>query len=103
MKKVKRIRFTKEQRMEVFRSCGFRCQLCGKDLLKLPKLRIVDHKVPLSNGGTNKDDNLWLLCCDCDKQKKDYIIPEVIRERLNMLVKRNGWIKSRISSAGQSG
>ena len=29
----------------------------------------VDHKIPLSDGGTNDIDNLWLLCRDCHKKK----------------------------------
>lgn len=29
----------------------------------------VDHVVPLSEGGTNDIDNLWLLCIDCHKRK----------------------------------
>jgi 5-methylcytosine-specific restriction endonuclease McrA len=29
----------------------------------------VDHKKPLSEGGANDLDNLWLLCGDCHKRK----------------------------------
>lgn len=29
----------------------------------------VDHKVPLSEGGGNDLDNLWLLCRECHKRK----------------------------------
>ena len=29
----------------------------------------LDHRQPLSAGGTNNDDNLWLLCRDCHKAK----------------------------------
>ena len=29
----------------------------------------IDHRTPLSVGGTNDIDNLWLLCVDCHKRK----------------------------------
>lgn len=29
----------------------------------------LDHRQPLSEGGTNDADNLWLLCRDCHKAK----------------------------------
>lgn len=29
----------------------------------------VDHIVPLSEGGSNEYDNLWLLCRQCHKEK----------------------------------
>lgn len=29
----------------------------------------VDHRTPLSEGGSNVLDNLWLLCIDCHKRK----------------------------------
>jgi 5-methylcytosine-specific restriction endonuclease McrA len=29
----------------------------------------VDHRLPLSEGGDNALDNLWLLCVDCHKAK----------------------------------
>ncbi len=29
----------------------------------------LDHRIPLSEGGSNDHDNLWLLCIDCHKRK----------------------------------
>lgn len=29
----------------------------------------VDHRIPLSEGGSNDDTNLWLLCVGCHKAK----------------------------------
>lgn len=29
----------------------------------------IDHRQPLSEGGTNDLDNLWLLCVECHKRK----------------------------------
>ncbi len=30
---------------------------------------ICDHKVPLSQGGTDDDENLQTICAECDKEK----------------------------------
>jgi 5-methylcytosine-specific restriction endonuclease McrA len=37
----------------------------------LPLKRRIDHKIPLSKGGSNHISNLWLVCEDCDKDKKN--------------------------------
>ncbi len=44
---------------------GFqRCAYCGsKDNLT------IDHIIPLSRGGTNREDNLQCLCRDCNNLK----------------------------------
>jgi 5-methylcytosine-specific restriction endonuclease McrA len=43
---------------------GYRCTMvyCTTNLE-------VDQIVPLSEGGSNEYDNLWLLCRDCHKEK----------------------------------
>jgi 5-methylcytosine-specific restriction protein A len=44
----------------------------------------VDHKIPLEKGGSNDDDNLWLLCNPCHKIKtasdRGYILKTGIAE-----------------------
>ena len=44
------------------RDCGV-CQLCGR------AGSVVDHKRPLWDGGTDDDDNKWLLCDECHNAK----------------------------------
>lgn len=83
----KRKTFSKSEREYVFKRDNYTCQLCGKDLHELPRERILDHKIPLSQLGSNKMENIWLLCNDCDKNKKSDILPELIKERLNKLQK----------------
>lgn len=44
------------------------CPCCGNQLGESPHL---DHKMPLSLGGSNTDDNIQLLRAICNLQKKD--------------------------------
>lgn len=37
-----------------------------------PKLRTIDHVIPLSKGGTNKEDNLQVVCRECNENKGNY-------------------------------
>lgn len=61
---------------------GHRCQACGKGIDDGIKLHI-DHKIPLDWGGSNNDDNLWVLCEICNQGKKaffkDDFDPEVMK------------------------
>lgn len=77
--KVKRKKFSKEFRISIFERDNYECQICYKNLINLEERRI-DHKIPLSKGGGNSVKNLWLLCEDCDKRKKDTIDEELMQE-----------------------
>jgi 5-methylcytosine-specific restriction endonuclease McrA len=83
--KHKRKTFRKVTRRFIFERDNYTCQLCGKDLSLLPNDRILDHKLPLSQLGSNRLSNIWLLCNDCDKNKKSEILPCVLKERLEEL------------------
>jgi len=53
---------------EIFKRDNFTCQKCAsQDLLE------VDHIIPISKGGSNKEDNLQTLCLPCNRKKKDKI------------------------------
>lgn len=71
----KRVRFSKEFRQKIFERDNYECQLCKpkKNLLFLPLNRRIDHKIPLSKGGSNNIENLWLVCDECDTKKKNKI------------------------------
>lgn len=83
--KHKRKLFSKAEREYIFKRDNYTCQLCGKDLYELSHERVLDHKIPLSQFGSNEMKNIWLLCNDCDKNKKSDILPKLIKERLNEL------------------
>ncbi len=71
----KRKKLSKEQRQKIFERDNYECQLCRpkKNLLYLPLKRRIDHKIPLSKGGSNEEENLWLVCDNCDTIKKNKI------------------------------
>ena len=48
-----------------------RCVACGITA-KETQLQ-VDHIIPFSQGGSNKNDNLQTLCLDCNRGKSDRI------------------------------
>jgi hypothetical protein len=68
---ARRTRIGSRKRFKVFRRDGYKCQLCGRnpseDRVKLH----VDHKTPVSKGGSNAMSNLWTLCQDCNFGKSD--------------------------------
>jgi len=78
--KVKRKKFSKEFRNNIFERDNYECQRCYKNLIDLETERRIDHKIPLSKGGGNSVKNLWLLCEECDKRKKDTIEEELMQE-----------------------
>lgn len=55
---------------------GGLCNACGKKLIRYNKKQYhVDHVIPLAKGGSNRPDNLQLLCpfCNLSKNVKDPI------------------------------
>jgi len=55
-------------RFEVFRSDNYRCRICGASAQEGIRLE-VDHKIPVSKGGTDELHNLWTLCFKCNRGK----------------------------------
>lgn len=58
-----------ELRHKVFVRDGYRCRECGKSN-KETSLEI-DHIFPLSKGGPTTEENLQVLCTECNRAKKD--------------------------------
>jgi len=53
------------QRKRIRERDNYHCRKCSRPVLRGE----VDHVVSLDNGGSNDDDNLWLLCVDCHRDK----------------------------------
>lgn len=70
---VERDDFTYEERTEIAKKSDDRCCHCGKKIY-FGYGATVEHFVPLSKGGTNRDINMIMLCEKCNKQKGNYII-----------------------------
>ncbi len=56
------------KRFLVFKRYQFTCVICGRSG-KGVKLE-VDHRLPVSKGGTNSLDNLQTLCFECNRGKR---------------------------------
>lgn len=56
---------SKAKRLRIFERDGNVCLACGS----VRKLTL-DHVVPLSKGGSNRDDNLQTLCAGCNNSVK---------------------------------
>lgn len=53
---------------EIFERDNYTCQKCScKDNLT------IDHKIPLSKGGTNDKENLQVYCLRCNQKKRNLI------------------------------
>jgi len=52
-------------RERILKRDGFACQCCG--LVRSD--HEIDHRIPLEQGGSNGDSNLWTLCHDCHARK----------------------------------
>ena len=61
---------TARTRYLVFKRDTYRCQICGATASDGARLHI-DHKIPVSKGGTGHISNLWVLCEPCNLGKGD--------------------------------
>jgi hypothetical protein len=59
--------------MRVVRRDNYQCQHCGKHL-RDDEVEI-DHKIPVSKGGSSEEHNLRLTCFDCNRDKSDDYTP----------------------------
>jgi hypothetical protein len=79
------IRYNK--RFEILERDNFTCQYCGRSREKYPDIELtVDHKIPLSKGGSNDDHNLITACYDCNEGKKDRLLDkdkDAILDKIN--------------------
>lgn len=63
--KRKNYKHRKKQLFENIKSCFW----CSKELTL--ETATVEHKIPLSKGGSNRNDNLTLACVECNSQRKN--------------------------------
>lgn len=69
--KKKSLRLTKKERNLILLKFSNKCALCGYN--KKDEL-VIDHKIPISKGGTNHPDNLQVLCIECNLRKSNHLI-----------------------------
>ena len=63
--------------IDVFADDGFRCTYCGRSPSEHGVVLHVDHKVPVSRGGSNARENLTTACADCNLEKSDRVLPRM--------------------------
>ncbi len=54
----------------------------------------IEHLLPLAEGGTDEEENLWLACRDCNsyKSSKTFAFDEEIRQTIKLFNPRtNAW------------
>jgi len=61
-------------RFDVFQRDGHACQYCGRTPPDV--VLVVDHLIPVAQGGTDDFDNLVTSCEDCNSGKSDKLIGE---------------------------
>lgn len=57
-------------RFRILKRDSYRCQLCGRSAQDGVLLE-VDHKIARAKNGSNDPSNLWTLCFDCNRGKRD--------------------------------
>lgn len=61
-------------RFEILQRDNFTCQYCGKNT-KEDKIKLeIDHKIPISKGGSNNPHNLITSCSECNRGKGSILL-----------------------------
>lgn len=67
-KQKQRIPLGQKQRFLILKRDKYRCQMCGATAENGARLE-VDHIIPKASGGKDTNDNLRVLCFDCNRGK----------------------------------
>lgn len=88
-----RRKFTDYEKKTVYARYNGCCAICGKHV-KYNKMT-VDHKNPLSNGGTNEMNNLQLACMECNFMKNKLTTKEFHKKirKLFLFNLKNAFLK----------
>lgn len=70
--KCNNMRVTKKLKEQIFKDANYQCEYCGVQLTESNSS--IDHKIPLSKGGTSDPSNLVAACNKCNMLKADKII-----------------------------
>lgn len=83
-------------RNEILERNGYMCQLCGavpgdQDPFNSErKVRLhIDHIIPLSQGGTNENDNLRVLCSACNQGRSNLQAPSESARNILARIRRS--------------
>ena len=68
---MKRANIPDHIKVKVRQSARHRCGYCLLRQRYSPIVFQFDHYIPVSSGGTNEEENLWLACGNCNNAKSD--------------------------------
>ncbi len=68
---MKRTNIPENIKIKVRETSRFRCGYCLILQRYSPMIFQFDHYIPVSLGGTNNEENLWLVCGNCNNAKSD--------------------------------
>ena len=83
-------KFSDYEKKTVYAKANGECAICGKPV-KFKRMT-VDHKIPISKGGTNDLSNLQLAHLTCNRAKADMLADE-FAELAEQIVMHNRWMK----------
>ncbi len=81
-RKNKRKNFSAKERLNIYRKTKGRCYLCG-EFVDFDSFEI-DHRIPVSKGGTNDYRNLFCSCHCCNSIKHD-IYPREFMDKITQI------------------
>lgn len=68
---MKRTNISDDIKIKVRETSRYRCGYCLIQQRYSPMIFQFDHLLPVSFGGTNDEENLWLACGNCNNAKSD--------------------------------
>lgn len=69
---TEREEFTYEEKLKISAKSDDRCCHCGKKVF-IGYGATIEHFIPISQGGTNRDINMVMLCKECNETKDNFI------------------------------
>ncbi|EQB9045484.1 HNH endonuclease [Vibrio cholerae] len=88
------MRYTKKIKDELYQKANGQCEYCGSEIS--PETAMIDHIVPIKDGGTSTIDNLSIACTKCNMLKADKILGSISNPAVESAAKL--WIHAYIKS-----
>lgn len=82
LNKIKRKKFSVEERKKIYRKTNGHCYICG-EVVDFDSFEI-EHRIPLKKGGSNNFDNLFPSCHCCNTMKNS-IYPQELLEKVTQI------------------
>ena len=91
--KTRRRPLGKNTRHRILERDNYRCQECGAT--NKDTTLTIDHIVPLSRGGKDNEDNLWVLCEDCNFSKANHIFEGTMGPEITVINLEKDGVKNK--------